>query len=78
MMVISDYFYILSYPLRVVYWRIVYSHCYCSLVHTMVLQVVDCDSSVLPIAGRPATIKWYAFYNISFYQPVATGSSISY
>ena len=44
----------------------------------MVLQVVDCDSSVLPIAGRPATIKWYAFYNIYFYQPVATGSYILY
>ena len=25
--------------------------------HIMVLQVVDFDSSVLPIAGRPATIK---------------------
>ena len=34
----------------------------------MVLQVVDSDSSVLPIAGRPATIKWYAFYNILFFQ----------
>ena len=32
-------------------------HCYCSLAHTMVLHVVDCDFSVLPIAGRPATIK---------------------
>ena len=25
--------------------------------HIVVLQVVDSDSSVLPIAGRPATIK---------------------
>ena len=25
--------------------------------HIMVLRVVDSDSSVLPIAGRPATIK---------------------
>ena len=32
-------------------------HCYCSLVHTMVLKVVDFDCSVLPIAGLPATIK---------------------
>ena len=44
----------------------------------MVLQVVDSDSSVLPIAGRPATIKWYAFYNNSFFQPVPTGSYILY
>ena len=44
----------------------------------MVLQVVDSDSSVLPIAGRPATIKWYAFYNILFFQPVPTGSYIEY
>ena len=27
------------------------------LVHTMVLKVGDFDCSVLPIAGRPATIK---------------------
>ena len=32
-------------------------NCYCSLAHIMVLIVVDCDSSVLPIAGRPAMIK---------------------
>ena len=27
------------------------------LVHTMVLKIGDFDCSVLPIAGRPATIK---------------------
>ena len=31
------------------------------LVHTMVLKVGDFACSVLPIAGRPATIKRYAF-----------------
>ena len=32
-------------------------HCYCSFSSSMVLQIGDFDSSVLPIAGRPATIK---------------------
>ena len=32
-------------------------HCYCSFSSYMVLQVGDFDSSVVPIAGRPATIK---------------------
>ena len=44
------------------------------LVHTMVLKVGDFDCSVLPIAGRPATICIFIF----FYQPVATRHYISY
>ena len=45
----------LYYPLR---WREGFSTWIVIVVsHIMVLQVVDSDSSVLPIAGRPATIK---------------------
>ena len=44
----------------------------------MVLQVVDSDFSVLPIAGRPATIKWYVFHIFLFLQPVPTGSYSAY
>ena len=45
----------------------------------MVLQVVDSDFSALPIAGRPATIKWYVFFIIFlFLQPVPTGSYSAY
>ena len=32
-------------------------HCYCSFSSYQVLKVVDFDFSVLPIVGRPATIK---------------------
>ena len=32
-------------------------HCYCSFSSYYVLNVGDFDVSVLPIAGRPATIK---------------------
>ena len=32
-------------------------HCYCSFSSYSVLKVVDSDVSVLPIMGRPATIK---------------------
>ena len=32
-------------------------HCYCSFSLYYVLQVGDSDVSVLPIVGRPATIK---------------------
>ena len=35
-------------------------HCYCSSRLYYVLKVGDSDVSVLPIVGRPATIKWYA------------------
>ena len=35
-------------------------HCYCSSSsYTLYSVVVDSDISVLPIVGRPATIKWY-------------------
>ena len=32
-------------------------HCYCSFSSYQVLKVGDFDCSVLPIVGRPATIK---------------------
>ena len=32
-------------------------HCYCSFSSYYVLNVGDFDCSVLPIVGRPATIK---------------------
>ena len=37
-------------------------HCYCSFSSYYVLSVGDFDVSVLPIVGRPATIKWYAIF----------------
>ena len=55
--VINDYFYIVLPIAGRLLTDSFILHCYCSLAHTMVLHVVDCDSSVLPIAGRPATIK---------------------
>ena len=56
--VINDYFFYIVLPIagRLLTDSFIL-HCYCSLAHTMVLHVVDCDFSVLPIAGRPATIK---------------------
>ena len=58
LMVINDYFLYIVLPIagRLLTDSFIL-HCYCSLVYIMVLIVFDCDSSVLPIAGRPATIK---------------------
>ena len=57
-MVINDYFLYIVLPIagRLLTDSFIL-HCYCSLVYIMVLIVVDCDSSVLLLIGRPATIK---------------------